>query len=51
MSFHLALQDNDGKLTSKDMKEYWRRFKDIMITRLPGAGGFSMGFAFGVKHG
>jgi len=45
------LQDADGKLTAKDAKEYWRRFKDIMITRLPGASGFSMGFAFGVKHG
>jgi uncharacterized membrane protein (Fun14 family) len=45
------LQDADGKITTNDLKHYWRKFKSIMKTKLPSAGGFSFGFVLGAKHG
>lgn len=51
VDFFFSRQDADGKLTTEDAKYYWRKFKDIMITRLPGGAGFAGGFFFGVKHG
>mmetsp|Transcript_27977 Transcript_27977/g.41321 ORF Transcript_27977/g.41321 Transcript_27977/m.41321 type:complete len:124 (+) Transcript_27977:76-447(+) len=43
--------DGDGELTTKDIKNYWRKFKSIMTSKLPDAGGFSLGFLYGVRHG
>jgi hypothetical protein len=49
--FFFSGQDADGKITTEDAKYYWRKFKEIMVTRLPGGAGFAGGFFFGVKHG
>jgi hypothetical protein len=45
------LQDGDGTLGTNDLKEYWRRFKNIMVNKIPDAGGFSLGFLYGVRYG
>jgi len=41
----------DGKFDTDDLKEYWRRVKTVLKDRLPGAGGFSFGFLYGIKSG
>mmetsp|Transcript_2303 Transcript_2303/g.2788 ORF Transcript_2303/g.2788 Transcript_2303/m.2788 type:complete len:124 (+) Transcript_2303:66-437(+) len=43
--------DGDGKLTTDDVKTYWKRFRELMTRKLPNAGGFSLGFLMGVKSG
>lgn len=43
--------NEDGALNTDDMKEYWRRFKKLMTNKLPDAGGFSLGFLYGVRYG
>jgi uncharacterized membrane protein (Fun14 family) len=40
--------DADGKITANDFIAMWRKIKDVMTTQLPGAGGFSAGFAMGL---
>lgn len=47
---HFA-QDGDGELTVEDAKYYWRKVKAVLTSKLPDAGGFSLGFLYGVKHG
>lgn len=42
---------NDGKITKDDAKEYWRRFKTVLTHKIPSAGGFSLGFLYGVRYG
>merc|ERR1712130_123500 len=39
----------DGKLDVEDAKEYWRILKDMLTNKLPSAGGFSLGFLYGVR--
>jgi len=41
----------DGKLDVDDAKEYWRRLRKMLTNRIPGAGGFGLGFLWGVKSG
>jgi FUN14 domain-containing protein 1 len=41
----------DGTLTADDAKLWWQSFKSLMTKNLPGAGGFSFGFLYGVKSG
>lgn len=41
----------DGKLDAEDLKEYWRRVRGILTKNLPSAGGFSLGFLYGVRYG
>ena len=43
--------NKDGKLDEKDAKEWWEIFKNVMVHKLPSAGGFSLGFLYGVKTG
>jgi uncharacterized membrane protein (Fun14 family) len=39
----------DGKISSDDVKVYWKKFKEICLYRLPSAGGFSLGFFYAIK--
>lgn len=41
----------DGKLSAEDAKEYWRRLKTLLTNKVPSAGGFSLGFLYGVGYG
>jgi len=41
----------DGVFDAEDAKEYWRRLKKVLTYRVPSAGGFSLGFLYGVRHG
>jgi uncharacterized membrane protein (Fun14 family) len=43
--------DKDGKLTAADAKEYWKKLRALLTNKIPGAGGFGLGFLYGVKHG
>jgi FUN14 domain-containing protein 1 len=43
--------DGDGKLTSKDALAIWGKVKNVLSDQLPGAGGFSAGFALGIYYG
>ena len=43
--------NDDGSLNADDLKEYWKRFKRIMSNKLPDAGGFTLGFLYGVRYG
>ena len=42
--------NKDGKLTGEDLKGYWRKVKEILTKNVPNAGGFSLGFLYGVTH-
>lgn len=41
--------DGDGELTVKDAKVYWSKVKKILTYNLPSAGGFSLGFMYGLR--
>ena len=43
-------QDGDGELTTADLKNYWITVKKVLTNKIPSAGGFSIGFLYGVKH-
>lgn len=44
--------DGDGKVDMKDAVVVWKRYIKPMLTyHLPSAGGFSLGFFLGLKHG
>lgn len=43
--------NKDGKINEADAKEWWEVFKKIMVNKLPSAGGFGLGFLYGVKCG
>jgi FUN14 domain-containing protein 1 len=43
--------DKDGKVTAEDVKEYWKILKKVLTYELPSAGGFSLGFLYGVRYG
>jgi len=40
----------DGKLGGEDVKEYWKKVKEILTSNIPDAGGFSLGFLYGVTY-
>mmetsp|Transcript_19722 Transcript_19722/g.24878 ORF Transcript_19722/g.24878 Transcript_19722/m.24878 type:complete len:124 (-) Transcript_19722:398-769(-) len=40
--------DGDGELTVKDVKNYWAKVKKILTYNVPSAGGFSLGFMYGL---
>mmetsp|Transcript_18540 Transcript_18540/g.26094 ORF Transcript_18540/g.26094 Transcript_18540/m.26094 type:complete len:127 (+) Transcript_18540:93-473(+) len=42
--------DGDGELTVKDVKTYWFKVKNILTNKIPSAGGFSIGFLYGLSH-
>mmetsp|Transcript_6553 Transcript_6553/g.8516 ORF Transcript_6553/g.8516 Transcript_6553/m.8516 type:complete len:125 (+) Transcript_6553:63-437(+) len=42
--------NNDGKLDEEDVKAYWANVKKVLINGIPDAGGFSLGFLWGVKY-
>ncbi|KAG4091390.1 FUN14 family-domain-containing protein [Neocallimastix lanati (nom. inval.)] len=44
-------QDNDGKLTQKDLNIATARYVHLLTQDLPFAGGFAASFALGVKYG
>eukprot|EP00979_Chaetoceros_neogracilis_P018348 scaffold10575_cov275-Chaetoceros_neogracile.AAC.2 len=41
--------DGDGELTVSDAKVYWKKVKKILTTNMPSAGGFSLGFMYGLS--
>lgn len=41
----------DGKFDANDCKAYWAKVKKLLTYELPSAGGFSLGFLYGVKSG
>uniref|UniRef100_A0A7S0F743 EF-hand domain-containing protein n=1 Tax=Craspedostauros australis TaxID=1486917 RepID=A0A7S0F743_9STRA len=41
----------DGKVDAEDVKVYWKKLKSLLVNGLPNAGGFSVGFLYGVKQG
>mmetsp|Transcript_24698 Transcript_24698/g.51253 ORF Transcript_24698/g.51253 Transcript_24698/m.51253 type:complete len:136 (-) Transcript_24698:219-626(-) len=41
--------DNDGKITEKDVKKYWSKVKVILTNKVPDAGGFLLGFFYGLR--
>lgn len=43
--------DRDGELTEKDLMLVWRKFVDVMVFNVPGAGGFVAGFLIGIRAG
>jgi len=40
--------DDDGKITTSDLKVYWQKFKEVMSYNLPAGGGYSLGVASGL---
>lgn len=42
--------DGDGKLTVLDAKNYWIKVKQILTNKVPSAGGFSLGFLYGINY-
>lgn len=43
--------NGDGTFDAEDAKRWWRSFRSVMTSQLPGAGGFSFGFLYGVRAG
>ena len=43
--------NKDGTVDTKDVKEYWKILKKVLTYKLPAAGGFSLGFVWGVRYG
>ena len=42
---------NDGTIDGEDVKEYWKKVKQVLTKNVPSAGGFSCGLLFGVRYG
>lgn len=42
--------NKDGALSAEDAKEYWKKVKAILTHNIPNAGGFSLGFLYGVTY-
>lgn len=42
--------NGDKSISVEDAKYYWKKFKSIMTKNLPSAGGFSLGFMYGVIY-
>ena len=42
--------NKDGSLTAEDAKAYWKKLKQILTHNIPNAGGFSLGFLYGVTY-
>lgn len=41
--------NGNGSLDSEDLKAYWKSFKAILTNKVPAAGGFSLGFLYGLR--
>mmetsp|Transcript_8882 Transcript_8882/g.19565 ORF Transcript_8882/g.19565 Transcript_8882/m.19565 type:complete len:150 (-) Transcript_8882:400-849(-) len=41
--------DKDGEFSTKDLKIYWLKLKSLLTHKLPSAGGFSIGFLYGLS--
>jgi uncharacterized membrane protein (Fun14 family) len=39
----------DGKFDGEDVKAYWKKIRAVLTNKVPAAGGFSLGFMYGVK--
>ena len=48
--FNFFYQDGDGELTTADLKNYWITVKKVLTNKVPSAGGFSIGFLYGVRY-
>mmetsp|Transcript_3244 Transcript_3244/g.3602 ORF Transcript_3244/g.3602 Transcript_3244/m.3602 type:complete len:122 (-) Transcript_3244:375-740(-) len=42
--------DGDGQITVDDAKNYWGKVKQILTNKIPSAGGFSIGFMYGLQY-
>mmetsp|Transcript_37226 Transcript_37226/g.77284 ORF Transcript_37226/g.77284 Transcript_37226/m.77284 type:complete len:124 (-) Transcript_37226:162-533(-) len=41
--------NGDGTLDAEDVKTYWAKVKTVLMNGIPDAGGFSLGFLYGIK--
>lgn len=52
LSLHKTVDaTGDGKVDAEDLKAYWQKVKKILTQNVPNAGGFSIGFLYGVQSG
>lgn len=42
--------DGDGEVTVEDLNNYWKKVRTILTKNVPSAGGFSLGFMYGLKY-
>ena len=42
--------NSDGKIDKEDLKNAWRRLRNMLSHGLPNASGFTLGFALGMKY-
>lgn len=42
-------RNGDGSFDAEDWKAYWKSLKAILTNKVPAAGGFSLGFLYGLK--
>lgn len=49
-AIHQIDTNNDGKLDEKDLQTYWEKVKTVLMNGIPDAGGFSLGFFYGVRY-
>jgi hypothetical protein len=42
--------NGDKTISVEDAKYYWKKFRSTMMRNLPSAGGFSLGFMYGVVY-
>ena len=41
----------DGKLDSEDLKNWWKKVREMLTKELPSTGGFGLGFLCGIRYG
>jgi uncharacterized membrane protein (Fun14 family) len=46
-----ASGDGNGKFDGADVAVYWKKVRTILTKNIPSAGGFSLGFLYGVRYG
>ena len=44
------IQNSDGEITIEDAKKYWHKVKKLLTNKIPDAGGFSLGFLYGITY-
>jgi uncharacterized membrane protein (Fun14 family) len=42
---------SDGTVSIEDAQAYWKKLKTLLTNKIPSAGGFSLGFLYGVRYG
>ncbi|GAX20668.1 hypothetical protein FisN_32Hh057 [Fistulifera solaris] len=42
--------NGNGSIDAEDWKAYWKSLKKILTNKVPAAGGFSLGFLYGLRY-